>query len=253
MTGRRRGANKGFIGGREQGARVAPKEGSVEGKSAINVRDLVKMFRLGGETITAVDGASFEVQSGETVSIVGPSGSGKSTLLGLLGGLDSPTAGRIAIDGVEIGGMNEGDLTRIRNEKLGFVFQFFNLIPTLTAVENVALPIQFARKRKFNPEERARELLGQLGLGERMEHLPQQLSGGEQQRVAIARALANGPPILLADEPTGNLNSEASELVLDNIKQAHQEYGTTVIIVTHNLDVARQMQRTLTLVDGRIV
>jgi putative ABC transport system ATP-binding protein len=225
----------------------------VEGKSAINVRDLVKMFRLGGETITAVDGASFEVQSGETVSIVGPSGSGKSTLLGLLGGLDSPTAGRIAIDGVEIGGMNEGDLTRIRNEKLGFVFQFFNLIPTLTAVENVALPIQFARKRKFNPEERARELLGQLGLGERMEHLPQQLSGGEQQRVAIARALANGPPILLADEPTGNLNSEASELVLDNIKQAHQEYGTTVIIVTHNLDVARQMQRTLTLVDGRIV
>lgn len=225
----------------------------MEGKSAINVRDLVKMFRLGGETITAVDGASFEVQSGETVSIVGPSGSGKSTLLGLLGGLDSPTAGRIAIDGVEIGGMNEGDLTRIRNEKLGFVFQFFNLIPTLTAVENVALPIQFARKRKFNPEERARELLGQLGLGERMEHLPQQLSGGEQQRVAIARALANGPPILLADEPTGNLNSEASELVLDNIKQAHQEYGTTVIIVTHNLDVARQMQRTLTLVDGRIV
>jgi ABC-type glutathione transport system ATPase component len=175
MTGRRRGANKGLIGGREQGARVAPKEGSVEGKSAINVRDLVKMFRLGGETITAVDGASFEVQSGETVSIVGPSGSGKSTLLGLLGGLDSPTAGRIAIDGVEIGGMNEGDLTRIRNEKLGFVFQFFNLIPTLTAVENVALPIQFARKRKFNPEERARELLGQLGLGERMEHLPQQL------------------------------------------------------------------------------
>ncbi len=218
----------------------------------ISVRDLVKEFKLGREIIAAVDGVSLTVQSGEIISIVGPSGSGKSTLLGLIGGLDSPTSGSIAIAGVEISGMNERDLTNIRNEKLGFVFQFFNLIPTLSALENVALPIQFARQRKFNPEERARELLTHLGLGDRLKHRPQQLSGGEQQRVAIARALANSPPILLADEPTGNLNSEASELVIDAIKQVHRDYGTTVIIVTHNRGVAREAERILTLVDGKI-
>lgn len=218
----------------------------------ISVRDLVKEFKLGREIIAAVDGVSLTVQSGEIISIVGPSGSGKSTLLGLIGGLDSPTSGSIAIAGVEISGMNERDLTNIRNEKLGFVFQFFNLIPTLSALENVALPIQFARQRRFNPEERARELLTHLGLGDRLKHRPQQLSGGEQQRVAIARALANSPPILLADEPTGNLNSEASELVIDAIKQVHRDYGTTVIIVTHNRGVAREAERILTLVDGKI-
>jgi putative ABC transport system ATP-binding protein len=237
----------------EKGARVAPKEGIVERKPMIEAHDLVKEFKLGRETIAAVNGVSLTVHSAEIVSIVGPSGSGKSTLLGLIGGLDSPTSGSVAIDGVEISGMNERDLTNIRNEKLGFVFQFFNLIPTLSALENVALPIQFARKRKFKPEERARELLTHLGLGDRLKHRPHQLSGGEQQRVAIARALANNPSILLTDEPTGNLNSEASELVMDTIKKVHQDFGTTVIIVTHNRDMAGRTERILTLVDGEIV
>jgi putative ABC transport system ATP-binding protein len=227
-------------------------EDTMEKKPAIKVHDLVKEFKLGRETIAAVNGVSFTVLAGEIVSIVGPSGSGKSTLLGLIGGLDSPTSGGVALDGVEIGTMNERDLTDVRNEKLGFVFQFFNLIPTLSAVENVALPIQFARERKFKPEERAKELLTHLGLGDRLNHRPLQLSGGQQQRVAIARALANNPPILLTDEPTGNLNSQAGELVIETIKQVHQDFGTTIIIVTHDQDVAEQADRILTLVDGKL-
>jgi putative ABC transport system ATP-binding protein len=222
-------------------------------KPVISVRNLVKNFKLGRETIAAVNGVSFQVNGGEMVSIVGPSGSGKSTLLGLIGGLDSPTSGSIAIDGVEISAMNERDLTDIRNEKLGFVFQFFNLIPTLSALENVALPIQFARQRRFKPEERAHELLTHLGLGERLNHRPQQLSGGEQQRVAIARALANNPRILLTDEPTGNLNTEASELVMETIRQVHRDFGTTVIMVTHNRALAEGTDRVLKLVDGCLV
>jgi putative ABC transport system ATP-binding protein len=222
-------------------------------EAVISVRDLVKQYKLGGETVVAVNGVSFGVHGGEIVSIVGPSGSGKSTLLGLIGGLDSPTSGNVTIDGVEISGLNERDLTNIRNEKLGFVFQFFNLIPTLSALENVALPVQFARQRQFKPEKRARELLTHLGLGDRLKHRPQQLSGGEQQRVAIARALANNPPILLTDEPTGNLNSEASELVMETIRQVHRDFGTTVIIVTHNEAMAKGTDRTLTLVDGCLV
>jgi putative ABC transport system ATP-binding protein len=225
----------------------------VERKPVIKVNDLVKEFELEGETVAAVNGVSFAIQSGEIVSIIGPSGSGKSTLLGIIGGLDSPTSGSVAIDGVEISNMNERDLTNIRNERLGFVFQFFNLIPTLSALENVALPLQFARKRKFKPQERAKELLTHFGLGDRLKHRPQQLSGGQQQRVAIARALANNPPILLTDEPTGNLNTEASELVLETIKQVHRDFGTTVIIVTHNQDLAGQADRILTLVDGKLV
>jgi len=219
----------------------------------ITVHDLVKEFKLGRETIMAVDGVSFTVHRGEIVSIVGPSGSGKSTLLGLIGGLDIPTRGSVAIGGVDISGMNERDLTDIRNEKLGFVFQFFNLIPTLSALENVALPIQFAHKRKFNPQARARALLTHLGLGDRLAHRPHQLSGGEQQRVAIARALANNPPILLADEPTGNLNSEASAWVLETLQQVHRDFGTTVVVATHNRDVAGQTDRLLALVDGKLV
>jgi putative ABC transport system ATP-binding protein len=219
----------------------------------ISVRDLVKQFKLGGETVVAVNGVNFQVDRGEIISIVGPSGSGKSTLLGLIGGLDSPTSGSVAIDGVQISRLNERDLTNIRNEKLGFVFQFFNLIPTLSALENVALPIQFARKRQFKPHERATELLTHLGLGDRLKHRPHQLSGGEQQRVAIARALANNPPILLTDEPTGNLNTEASELVMETIQQVHRDFGTTVIIVTHNRAMAEGADRVLTLIDGCLV
>ncbi len=219
----------------------------------IEVRNLKKEFKLGGENVAALRGVNFAIQRGQMVSIIGPSGSGKSTLLGLIGGLDTSTSGQVIIDGQDISRMNERQLTNIRNEKLGFVFQFFNLIPTLTALENVALPIQFAAKRQFNPTKRARELLAHLGLEDRLGHQPTQLSGGEQQRVAIARALANNPPLLLADEPTGNLNTETGELVLKTIKQLHADFKTTIIIVTHNPDIAKQTERILQLVDGEIV
>jgi putative ABC transport system ATP-binding protein len=191
--------------------------------------------------------------AGEMVGLVGPSGSGKSTLLGILGGLDSPTSGRIEINGVDVTRMGEARLTDIRNENIGFIFQFFNLIPTLTALENVMLPIQFARKRRFKPAERAKLLLQQLGLGDRLHHRPSELSGGQQQRVAIARALANNPPLLLADEPTGNLDTESGKLVLETLRDIRDKEGTTVLLVTHDPDLAAQMDRVLTLVDGRIV
>lgn len=216
----------------------------------IQTQDIVKQLPLGKTVIHALRGISFEVYSGEIVSIVGPSGSGKSTLLGILGGLDTPTSGKIEIDGVNISRMNEDQLTEIRNEKIGFIFQFFNLIPTLTALENVALPIQFARKPNFKPLDRARDLLGLLGLGDRLNHRPSELSGGQQQRVAIARALANNPPLLLADEPTGNLDTEAGQVVLEALQKVRQEAGTTIILVTHDRELANTADRVLTLVDG---
>lgn len=222
-------------------------------RAVIEVRGLTKELPLGKVTVHALRGVNMDVYAGEMISIVGPSGSGKSTLLGLIGGLDSPTRGTIKIDGVDISRMNEDHLTEIRNEKIGFIFQFFNLIPTLTALENVALPIQFAQKAKFKPDKRARELLKLLGLGDRMHHRPAELSGGQQQRVAIARALANNPPLLLADEPTGNLDTESGQVVLDALKQAQRESGTTVVIVTHDTELSRYADRTITLVDGEIV
>ncbi|MGQ9888395.1 MAG: ABC transporter ATP-binding protein [Aggregatilineales bacterium] len=219
----------------------------------IRVTALTRELPMGKITVHALRGVDLTVYPGEMVSIVGPSGSGKSTLLGLIGGLDSPTHGTIEIDGVDITRMNEDRLTEIRNEKIGFIFQFFNLIPTLTALENVALPIQFARKPRFRPEARARELLEMLGVGDRLHHRPAELSGGQQQRVAIARALANNPPLILADEPTGNLDSESGQLVLDALKRIQREAGTTVVIVTHDPDIAQVADRTVRLVDGRIV
>jgi len=222
-------------------------------KPVIEATDLRKEFRLGEQIIAAVDGVDMEIQASEMVSIVGPSGSGKSTLLGLIGGLDSPSSGSIAIDQVEISSLNERELTEIRNQKLGFIFQFFNLIPSLSALENVALPIQFSKKGQFEPDQRAKELLERFGLVGRLDHRPGQLSGGEQQRVAIARALANNPPILMADEPTGNLNPEAGQQVIDSLKQVRDDFGTTVILVTHDSLLAGQADRTLTLVDGQFI
>jgi ABC-type lipoprotein export system ATPase subunit len=197
----------------------------MERQPMITVHDLLKEFKLGGETIAAVNGVGFTVHRGEIVSIVGPSGSGKSTLLGLIGGLDSPTAGSVTLDGVEISGMNERALTNIRNEKLGFVFQFFNLIPTLSALENVALPIQFARKRRFKPEERATELLTHLGLGDRLNHRPQQLSGGEQQRVAIARAVV---PVHMWGHPADmdRINATARAHGIKVVEDAAHAHGS---------------------------
>ncbi len=221
--------------------------------AVIRTRGLTKDLPLGATVVHALRGVDLDIRKGEIVGVVGPSGSGKSTLLGLIGGLDKPTVGTIEIDGVEISRMSEDRLTEIRNEKIGFIFQFFNLIPTLTALENVALPIQFARRARFNPEKRAKELLDLLGLKDRMHHRPNQLSGGQQQRVAIARALANNPPLLLADEPTGNLDTESGKIVINTLQSIRNETGTTVVIVTHDLELAKKADRIVTLVDGRIV
>jgi putative ABC transport system ATP-binding protein len=218
----------------------------------IRTRGLAKELSLGSTVVHALRGVDMDVYQGEIISIVGPSGSGKSTLLGLIGGLDTPTHGTIEIDGVDVTRMNEDQLTEIRNEKIGFIFQFFNLIPTLTARENVLLPMQFARHPPKNPEKRATELLDLLGLKDRMRHRPAELSGGQQQRVAIARALANNPPLLLADEPTGNLDTESGTLVLETLEKIRQQEGTTVVLVTHDPSLAQRADRTLTLVDGEI-
>ena len=226
---------------------------SQNGTPVIHTRGVTKELPLGKTVVHALRGVDLDIQRGELVAIVGPSGSGKSTLLGLIGGLDTPTHGTVAIDGVDISHLNEDRLTEIRNEKIGFIFQFFNLMPTLTAVENVALPIQFARKRKFTPDKRAKDLLTQLGMGDRLNHRPSELSGGQQQRVAIARALANDPPLLLADEPTGNLDQESGLMVMDALKQIRQQSNTTIVIVTHDAHLAQQTDRIIELVDGRIV
>jgi putative ABC transport system ATP-binding protein len=220
--------------------------------AVIRVQNVVKTFKSGEVTVQALRGISLEIKRGEFVAIMGPSGSGKSTLMGLIGGLDTPTSGIVEIDGVDISTMQERPLTRIRNEKIGFVFQSFNLIPTLTALENVALPIQFSRQRQFNPAQRAKELLGIFGLGDRLNHRPNQLSGGQQQRVAIARALANNPPLLLGDEPTGNLDTESSDVVMRALRDVQQRFQTTVVLVTHDTDVASQVDRVVTIVDGHI-
>ncbi len=221
--------------------------------SVIRARGLTKDLPLGKTVVHALRGVDMDIYGGEIVGIVGPSGSGKSTLLGLIGGLDQPTSGTIEIDGVDISRMSEDRLTEIRNEKIGFIFQFFNLIPTLTAVENVLLPMQFARKSPKNPNQRAKDLLNMLGLNDRLHHRPAELSGGQQQRVAIARALANQPPLLLADEPTGNLDSESGALVLQTLRDIRQAEGTTIVIVTHDPELAANADRVLTLIDGRII
>jgi putative ABC transport system ATP-binding protein len=222
------------------------------GQYVLRVEDVRKDLKVGEVTVHALRGVSMSVQPGEFVGIIGPSGSGKSTLLGLIGGLDTPTSGKVYIDGADITNLSERALTRIRNEKIGFVFQSFNLVPTLSALENVALPVQFAAKRKFNAHKRAKELLEQFGLGDRLDHRPTQLSGGQQQRVAIARALANNPPLLLADEPTGNLDSASTENVLNALRDIQRDLKTTVIIVTHDMNVASEVDRLITLVDGHI-
>lgn len=219
----------------------------------ITVQSLSKQFRTAAQTVYAVRDVTFAIQRGEFVGIVGPSGSGKSTLLGLLGGLDTPSSGAVQLDGVDISHMRERELTRARNQKIGFVFQFFNLIPALTALENVALPLHFAHTRQFQPEKRALELLNLLGLRDRAHHRPAELSGGQQQRVAIARAIANNLPLILADEPTGNLNVEAGRLVLETLKQIREQSQTTIVVVTHDSYVAEQADRVLNLIDGRLV
>jgi putative ABC transport system ATP-binding protein len=218
----------------------------------VRTEDVHKDLQLGEVTVHAVRGVTLRVERRQFLGIIGPSGSGKSTLLGLIGGLDTPTKGRVWIDGQDITDLGERALTRVRNEKIGFVFQFFNLIPTLTARENVALPAQFARDGGNNPDKRAAELLDMLGLKDRMDHRPAQLSGGEQQRVAIARALSNSPSLILSDEPTGNLDTDSSKIVMDALRHAQQELGTTLVVVSHDLTIVKEADRVVSLVDGQI-
>jgi putative ABC transport system ATP-binding protein len=187
------------------------------------------------------------------VSIIGQSGSGKSTLLNLVGGLDRATTGDVLIDGESLAGLHDDKLTQVRRDKIGFIFQFFNLLPTLTCLENVGLPLHLRGWPRRKVDERARELLSLVQLGDRLTHLPEELSGGQRQRVAIARALSVYPPILLADEPTGNLDSRTGEDILTLIRDLHSRLGATVVMVTHDAHVAQTCQRTITLRDGRIV
>jgi putative ABC transport system ATP-binding protein len=187
------------------------------------------------------------------VSIIGPSGSGKSTLLNLVGGLDRPTSGLVRIDGETLSNLSDDDLTRVRRDKIGFVFQFFNLLPTLNCLENVGLPLHLRGWPRRKVDERARELLTLVQLGHRLQHLPEELSGGERQRVAIARALSVYPPIILADEPTGNLDTHTGEEILALVRGLHERLGSTVVVVTHDMKVAESCQRTIALRDGGIV
>jgi len=206
----------------------------------------------GKRQVVALESINLHVARGEMVSIVGPSGSGKSTLLNLIGGLDRPTSGEIRIDGQSIAALSDDDLTRLRRDKIGFIFQFFNLLPSLTCVENVALPLHLKGLPRKEIEKRARELLDLVRLSDRVDHLPDELSGGERQRVAIARALAFYPPVLLADEPTGNLDSHTGAEILKLIHDLHERLHATILIVTHDNGVAESCSRTITLRDSRI-
>jgi putative ABC transport system ATP-binding protein len=222
-----------------------------ERKVVMDVQDITRSLPLGHERIEILKGIRFQIMSGEFVSIVGPSGSGKSTLLGIIAGLDNPTTGQVLVDDVDITRMSEGKLAVVRNSKIGMVFQAFNLIPTLTAQENVEVPL-YVGKHKGSASARAQELLALVGLSHRLDHRPNQLSGGEQQRVAIARALATDPAIVIADEPTGNLDARNGENVLKLIAELREQTGKTFIIATHDPVVASRADRAIRIVDGKI-
>jgi putative ABC transport system ATP-binding protein len=218
----------------------------------ITARDLIKNYRMGDEVVHALAGVTFEIERGDYVAIIGPSGSGKSTLMNILGGLDTPTEGQLEIDNAHIRELDDTGLAAFRNRTIGFVFQSFNLLPRLTALENVELPMIYAGIDPKKRRERAREMLARVGLGERMTHRPTQLSGGQQQRVAIARALAGGPALLLADEPTGALDTHTSEEILGLFGSLNAE-GATVVVVTHDAEVADATKRVIEMRDGKIV
>lgn len=218
----------------------------------INLTNVSKRFD-GKREVVALDNVSLDIPKGDMVSIVGPSGSGKSTLLNLIGGLDHASSGAVSIDGEALSGLSDDQLTRVRRDKIGIVFQFFNLLPTLTCFENVAIPLHLRGWSRKKIEERVKELLDLVGLSPRSEHLPEELSGGERQRVAIARALSVYPPVLLADEPTGNLDTHTGMDVLKLIHDLHDRLGATVLMVTHDRGVAESCPRTIALRDGLII
>ena len=217
----------------------------------LRVRNLIKTYMQGKIPVHALNDVSFDVEKGEFMSIVGPSGSGKSTLLSMIGLLDKPTSGSVFIDDKEITKAKESEVPKLRREKIGFVFQHFNLIPTLTAFENVDIAIRFARIPKNDRKKRAVELLTQMGLADRMKHKPSELSGGEQQRTAIARALSNHPAIILADEPTGEVDTKTRDMIVKLLKDLSEE-GHTILVVTHDTAVAQQTGRIITMRDGKI-
>ena len=221
-------------------------------KTIINLKDVFKHYHLGESVVKAVDGISLEIKEGEFVSVMGPSGSGKSTSMNLIGSLDVPTKGNVFLDQENIGHLEESDLAQLRGRKIGFIFQQFNLIPNLTAKENVMLPMVFQGIERYDREERAEELLTKVGLQERMDHYSTQLSGGEQQRVAIARSLANDPEVILADEPTGNLDTKTGDMVMEFLNKLNAE-GKTIIMITHEPDLAKQhSEKIFWLKDGKI-
>ena len=222
-------------------------------KPIIQLRDVWKTYKMGEAEVHALRSVSLEVKEGEFVAIMGPSGSGKSTAVNMIGSLDIPTKGSIYLDGRDISKMSESDLAQLRGRKIGFIFQQFNLIPTLTALENVALPMVFQNIPKEQRIKRAEEILNIVELGDRMDHKPTELSGGQQQRVAIARSLANNPDVILADEPTGNLDSKTGETVMDFLEELNRKEGKTIIMVTHDIGVAKHAHRTEFLKDGQIV
>jgi putative ABC transport system ATP-binding protein len=225
---------------------------SVAAMSTLECHDLAKVFGAGDTEVRALDGVDLTVAPGEMVAIMGPSGSGKSTLLHVLGALDAPTAGVVAMGGLRYDGLDDAALTRLRRDRIGFVFQFFNLLPSLTAEENVLLPALIARRHEGELRARARELLERVGLGGRAEHLPSELSGGEQQRVSIARALLLKPEVLLADEPTGNLDSRAGGEILRLLREMNRREQLTIVMVTHDPSAAAISDRVVFLRDGRL-
>ena len=215
------------------------------------VRNLTKEYRSGGGALAVLRNVTFDIAAGETVAIVGPSGSGKTTLLGLLAGLDTPTQGAVLLDGLDLAPLDEDARARLRGDRVGFVFQSFQLVPTLTALENVQVPLELRGIR--DSDARATDLLKRVGLGSRTHHFPTQLSGGEQQRVAIARAFVNRPRVLFADEPTGNLDGATGEKIVGLLEQLNREDGTTIVLVTHDQQLARRLGRSIRLADGVVI
>ena len=217
----------------------------------IRLQDVSKIYRMGNVDVAALQGVSVFIEPGEMVAIMGPSGSGKSTMMNIIGCLDVPTSGSYALEGEDVGGMSDDRLAEIRNSKIGFVFQTYNLLPRLSALANVELPLLYGGRR--NRRRRALEALDRVGLADRVSHKPTELSGGQQQRVGIARALVKRPSILMADEPTGNLDSRSSEEILAILQRLNREEGMTVILVTHEASIAARAQRVMSMLDGRVV
>ena len=217
----------------------------------IDLRDIYKIYQMGSTQINALDGLECKIEKGEYVALMGPSGSGKSTLMNIIGCLDTPTKGVYSLNGTNVSDMTDDDLASIRNVEIGFVFQSFNLLPRTSAIENVSLPLVYAGVSKKERIERAQTVLEKVGLGDRADHKPNELSGGQRQRVAIARALINNPSIVLADEPTGNLDSKSSLEIMNLFNEIHQD-GNTVVMVTHEEDIAKYAKRTIRMIDGKL-